>query len=178
MIKNNYKLIISSLLITFLFVGIWFLMYKKFSSSLASIKNSYVLLYADQRLRENINDIRSTYEKIKPDIDKVNGYFITKEDQISFIENVENLAKKNNLDIEIGNITVEKNTDLVKNDLEYLVLKINTVGSWDGNYRFLGLLETMPYHLFIKRMSISLKSDTEKNAVLKGFFEVYVAKKI
>lgn len=176
--KNNYKNIIFIILAILFFGTLWFLGYSNFKKSIVVIKEGYQTIYENQRLKNNIDEIRSSYEKIKPDIDSVNGYFITKDEEVGFIENIESLAKENKLEVEITSINIEKDPELAKNNLEYLVVKVNTKGFFDGTYKFLSLVEMLPYHMFINKFSISKQDEDIKNKVLKGFFEIYTVKKI
>ncbi len=174
--KNNYKNIILIILTFLCFGAIWFFAYKKFKELTFTIKENYQSLYEDQKIKNNISDIRSSYQKIKPDIDSINSYFLTKDQEVVFIENLESFAKDNKLDVEISSINIEKDQVLAKNNLVYLVVKINIKGSWEGIYRFLNLVEMLPYHIFINKFSISKPEDL-KNKILKGFLEVYIVEK-
>lgn len=174
---KKYKNILIGIIFILTFFVLWFWIYGKFSNSVDSIKEGYTSFYENQRLRDNISEIRSSYQKIKPDIDSVNGYFITNSEEVRFIENIESLAKENKLEVEISAINIDKNPDLAKNGLEYLVLKVNTKGSWEGIYKFLNSLEVLPYHISISKFSIS-KIEDDKKGNLKGFFEIYTTKKI
>lgn len=176
--KKNYKNILIAFILMLSFGAIWFFGYKYFQKSVILIREDYQTFYENQRVKDNINDIRFSYQKIKPDIDSVNGYFITKDEEVRFIENIESLARENKLEVEISSINIEKDQNIQKDGLEYLVIKVNTRGSWEGTYKFFGLIEMMPYHIFINKFSISKQDDDVKNKNLKGFFEIYTTRKI
>ncbi len=132
-------------------LGGWFLTAKiiKASGELKEKKMALETIYASwQQLKEG----RRELEKIKPELDKVNGAFVSLEQPIGFINLLEELAKKtgNAYEINLVRGLSEKPEDEEKN----LPFEINLGGSFTNFMHFLKYLENMEYYAKVKSLQI------------------------
>jgi hypothetical protein len=128
---------------------------------------------------QEIKRVMSSLITITPQIKKIDGYFIASDGEVNFINEIEDIAKANNLIIEISSVSLDTTSDLTAKGFEYLTLKLSTKGSWAGTYKFLSLLSNMPYKVNVKQADVSNVSDTGavKVSLWQGSFTVQVLKK-
>ena len=139
-----------------------------------SSKNGGVVSLADQiksvleeRKKQEILDTIIKDNKIS--IDKVISYFVTGDKVVSFIESIDTISKQSFVSANIDNIQTEdfpsSNSGTSTTDnlskMQKLHITIKVEGSWGDLYKFLALLETIPYKTTIDSVSFN------KNGVSK-----------
>jgi len=108
---------------------------------------------------------------------QVAGYVVTDEHVVTFIEEVESLARRAGVEGSVDTVTTGSYPDVDVKQWEGLSVLISTTGSWADTYQFLSLLERLPYQSNIKAAQIQ-KSDPEKenNELWEGDFTLVVLK--
>lgn len=87
----------------------------------------------------------------------LSSFFVAEDGPVSFIENLESLARAAGVDVNIDSLSV----DAWPNDrFEKLSVRLEAVGAWSDIYKFLILTENMPFVLNITRVLISEDTDT------------------
>lgn len=77
--------------------------------------------------------------------DKLNTYFITEEDTVSFIERIETLAQTAQTNLNIDAVNIKE---------EGLEVMVTTSGSWDSVFHFISLIEAMPFRISVKNTTL------------------------
>src|SRR3954462_3830186 len=54
-------------------------------------------------------DTQSTIDNLSSDLSRINSYIITKDGDVAFIEELESVAKQNNLEIDIDSLSLDDN---------------------------------------------------------------------
>ncbi len=129
---------------------------------------------------ENIKKFNTSLDHIKPQIDQIDSYFVASDGEVSFIEQVEGLAKKDGLTVSIDSVGITNTDTLTSGGIAYLTMKINTAGTWEHTYQFLSEIEDMPYRIFIDQTDIASMYDGSpaNTGMWKGGFSIKVLKKI
>lgn len=113
---------------------------------------------------------------LETSLDVFNDSIVLKDDDISFIERVESIARSYGLTIEIQSLTI-KPQDLPSQDLTTLNVKAKTVGSWRANYMFLVELENLPIKLKIGKSSlVRVSSEASSGVVWSNDIDITVLK--
>jgi hypothetical protein len=106
------------------------------------------------------------------------SYFVAEDGAVSLIENIESLARVAGVEVNIDSLGIEA---LPNQRFEKLNVRIEAVGVWGGVYKFLLLVENMPFALNIGRVLISENRDALDKAsgewVLQMNFDVLKLKK-
>lgn len=87
------------------------------------------------------------------DREKIAKYFLNKDQVVTYIETLENLATKTNVLLE---------TTVSPGSLQDYELRIN--GTYSNVFRFISLLEQMPYYSKIRTVSLAKNSQVETSA--------------
>jgi hypothetical protein len=118
----------------------------------------------------------------------VDSYFLMTSDVASFLEKIEALAKNASVTLTIDSVGEETRSFVgiqtggrgeSKKTETYsaVVFTVSFEGSWDNVYRFLAILEHMPYASMVERVSLEqLGSVENKKSTWKGVVVFSVAK--
>ena len=131
-------------------------------------------------IKEEIKNLNISTSVLKPQIEEINSLFISPQGQVSFIDEVESLAKYLDLKIEINSVDIDSNEVVSGQGLAILKMKVTVVGTWVGNYKFLYYLENLPYSIDIRQMSLSNLSDSSQKIstdIWRGIFDIKVLQK-
>jgi hypothetical protein len=148
--------------------------------------NIYVLknnLSSQVEKQRYMSSMEQMIENTDTNITKINTSIIQKGEDVKFIEEIEGIAKDNNLIINIDSLSVEENTSFVSSGLAILKVKANMSGGWAGVYSFLSQIESMPFRIKIDKFALISNVDQvmvgTKSANSKqwqGIFEISVLK--
>jgi len=145
-------------------------------------------------LQENINvrtennlrlkSIEKTLEQTKINIQKIESYFVGVDGTVSFIETVESLGKKNNVNPRVTTVDVLNDSQIKDDYKEFLKLSINTDGTWTNTFYFLAALENVPYKISFNNISINkissssgvVDAKTQSSPKWQGSFDIQVLK--
>lgn len=108
---------------------------------------------ADSKNSVLIQSIKSIENKSGNDLESLDNLALSKEDLVSFIENLENTAKSMGLNVKIASVSVEAPKD--DSSPSKIHLKIDTSGKWAGTLQFIHALENLPYRAIINSSEIS-----------------------
>ena len=111
-----------------------------------------------------------TQKKIKEISEKLNevsSYYVQPDGSVSFIEMIDDLGRKNNLDITINSVDIDSTG--ADKTVELLKLKISTEGSWNNSFKFLTSLENLPFKISVDESSLK-KNQGEKGDIWSGSF--------
>ncbi|PIP86649.1 hypothetical protein COV42_00160 [Candidatus Campbellbacteria bacterium CG11_big_fil_rev_8_21_14_0_20_44_21] len=162
-LKKTKILIVILLILNLLVVGgYWF-----FTSAIN--KNNEIVSDLSQELDLQIAKERQlrSFKKIlaetKEKREALDSYFIPAADIVSFIQEVEALSALSGIEIEIGSVDVREflEDETSSDRLEFLDISMTTEGSWSGSFRFLELLENMPYLIALNKFALDAKQNTE-----------------
>lgn len=108
---------------------------------------------------------------------KVDTFFIKDDKVVDFLDSLDTLGTKNGVKLTINSVGVAPLTKPSSSFLEQLNIKIQVEGSWANVYRFLTLLETMPYKVSWGRVGFDKVSGRDsKQSVWQGVFDVSIVK--
>ena len=163
-------------LIVLIFVAYYFLY------SNLKTKNQNISTLSQELLMQNstegyIVSTKKMMDEHMGDINNINNSIISKDGDVTFIENLETIAKNNNLAVEINSLQFEDNPQLSSAGLTSFKIIIKTVGNWGGTYRFLSQLESSSFKVKINKSSI-IYNDllAESGGAWQGAFEIVVLK--
>lgn len=114
-------------------------------------------------------------QSLDGDINRVRSLIIPNSGDVEFIENLESIAKSNNLIIDLDSLVFENDPKAPQNSVAVLKVKAKTKGSWTNTYKFIAELEALPYKIKINSMLLSknpenLMSDDGKKIIAKGYW--------
>lgn len=116
------------------------------------IEELYLNTESESAKEEKIRVIKNVVEINKDLIQTLQNYFIQKDDEIKFIEQIEKTAQSSGIKFEIASIDVGGNqTDSFKEDIN---VKIKIEGSWHNIMYFINKLEKIPFGILIKDLNL------------------------
>ncbi len=128
-----------------------------------------VLLYEK---RQNELSGRGGMADINVLIEKVNSYFIGKDDVVKFIENIEREAREGGVGLAIRSVETETfgskdgEKTVVDKTKETMRLKLEATGTWRNTTRFITFLEHLPYKVTVVEIGLSKTTEIEKGSKL------------
>lgn len=132
-----------------------------------------------ERADKQLSSTRSTLNQAEPDLGKMEGYYIAADGVADFVSRIEALARENRLSIEVEGLEAKEVDKQTKGFQEKLMLRIETNGSWLDTYRFLRLVELLPYKAVLESVSVARSDERQASstaAVWKGHFLLGVVK--
>jgi hypothetical protein len=125
-----------------------------------SIKKKNILI-ADASLgsqeleaqKSSVKAIQNVLKGSEAEVALIESYFVSEDGAVDFIEYLEGLGREALVNLSIQ--SVEENKDSVRvPEKSELKFKIAVQGSWRSVYRFLHILEKIPYHVDISFVDI------------------------
>jgi len=113
---------------------------------------------------ENIKNFRKFYQKNILDFEKINNLFINQEEPVDFISFLEKVSQETKVQIKISLLIGEKEKEVLWPSLSF---QIYLLGSYQNFAKFIGKIETAPYLIEIKNITVNKLTETELKT--KGF---------
>lgn len=162
----------------------------------------YYLLFKDIKLRNKhtselqnnielqirrdkyMSSVELAVQNDRANIEKISNSIIGQDDDVTFIELLENTAKNNGLDIVINTLVIEDNSSFSTTDMTTLKIRAKTNGPWSGTYLFLNELELLPFNIRVEKLSLTngssntaeFKNTATSSAPWQSDFEIRVLK--
>ncbi len=132
-------------------------------------------LDSEMNREEYVTSTQKLLQSLDGDINRIRGLIIPTSGDVEFIENLEFVARSNNLIIELDSLVLENDPKAPQTTVTVLKIKAKTKGSWTNTYKFIAELEALPYKIKINSMLLSkvtdnLTSDDGKKIVSKGYW--------
>ncbi|MCC6448310.1 MAG: hypothetical protein IT215_06470 [Chitinophagaceae bacterium] len=126
-------------------------------------KNSEILVVSEkintELQKESSSDIlKKVAKETEVNREKLNQYFVSKDDIVGFIERVEALAKSASLDVVISSVNL---SEIDQNKNQFLNLELKSFGSWQNSMYLLALIENLPYLVKIESSKLQLSNDSK-----------------
>lgn len=118
-----------------------------------------------QQKNSRLSLLRSTIKNTEAGRTKLSTLLLSSELEVPFIEQMENLAKSNNLGVKTNNVFSATSTDVTK----VFQMQSEVTGSWNGIMNLLNQIDNLPYDVRVQSVSMN-KPDQGK-----GFGSVWVA---
>lgn len=131
---------------------------------------------------EYLVSMQKLVKDIEGDIKKIDDSVVPKSGDVAFIENIESLARKNNLKIVIESLNLVSDPKAESSPVATLNIKANIEGLWSDMYLFVSEIESLPVKVKVSKISLKNKdeipADKTKMAGLgkewRGSFEISV----
>lgn len=152
-LSNKHILFITIFILLLTLGGYYFL----FSIIESKNKNTFLLsqeidTYAQNESMRRQNNKVTEEEKDK--IEKIDTYFVHKNEVVPFIETVEDAGKKTGVVVTIGTVSATEDSTFT--------LRLDAHGSWSDVNRFLLYLENLPYKVTLSKVDLNKASSVER----------------
>jgi hypothetical protein len=118
--------------------------------------NFYQNTETESSKEERFLAIQSIVEINKEPLQTLENFFVKKDDEVKFIEQIEAMAGTSGIKFEITSLDVKPNqTDSFKEDVS---IKMNVEGGWKGIMSFVNRLEKMPFGVLIEDVNLDAKA--------------------
>ena len=162
-LKRQITIILSGsllavLVLTFIFVFFFLKGIRQASADLVNIKKELVLFQAKLSGEE---DLKENYQKIEPDLEKIENSFVNSEVPVDLIKFWEQTAMNSGVYINIAPISSSADDKDKKYVWDYMNFRLSLFGSFSNLLRFLERIEAGPYLIEIKDLSIQKLNDSD-----------------
>ena len=141
MIYSRSILPVSVFILTAVFV-IYGILLQMFVSTMREINVVSGELFSVSKNANNSMDLRKALIQSESERAKLFSYVLSEDTAAPFVDSLEILSKSTGTSMEVSSIGVESSKDLLYH--ENLSIRLSVLGSLDGVYKFLSLLETVP----------------------------------
>jgi len=130
------------------FVGLYFDL-----GQIKKVENLYNSAESEFSQNEKLAAIKSIAGENQETIATARNFFVQKNDEVKFIEQIEGVAKNSGIKSEISAIDVnaDKDKDSFKENLD---IKMNVQGSWKNVMTFVNKLERLPFGVQVKNINL------------------------
>jgi hypothetical protein len=161
--QKTKSLVLFLLILNITLICIYWFVSRKITNNIGQISELATELDFQLDREGQLRSLRGITKDTEADRGTLDSHFVSPEGIVSLIKEVEGLASRSRLYIEIDSVGVEdyligENVDEL---IEILDVDLSTEGSWSSNFYFLSLLEQMPYRVSIVRLSFDAKKNTD-----------------
>lgn len=115
---------------------------------------------AGQQKNSRLSALRLTIKDTEGKRQQLATFLLSRDAEISFIEQLEVMGKKSGLSIKTNNVT----SILGKNNMKTLQVQLETTGGWSNILYFLNQIENLPYDIHVQGASVNKQSVAGKAA--------------
>lgn len=180
--RDSYykKIIIILSLSVFAVFVIYFFLYRQLIKKNENIASLLDRIASESSREVYASSVQKQLQAIEPDLNRIKSSIVGQTGVVSFIEELEKVAKNNGLSIENDSIAEETDPKSVASStITHLKVRSKTKGSWEGTYKFLSEIESLPHKVRINSFNmVSSGEDSGKNPkkVWDAVFEIRVLK--
>ncbi|MFO0718645.1 MAG: hypothetical protein U0522_01280 [Candidatus Paceibacterota bacterium] len=170
-LSTKQTLILVILLVFFVLGGYYFLFVLiKNKNEKVSLFSQEIDLYLERESMRRTTE--KTAEELSEKIQKLESYFLHKDEVVPFIESIEDAGGKSGVDVSIASVGVTGAPQIVestgvgsgvvdeKKD-EMLALRLDVKGSWGNVMNFVSYIENLPYKVSVDRVLFHKNSSVD-----------------
>lgn len=116
------------------------------------IEELYLNTESESAKEEKISVIKNIAETNKDLIQTLQNYFVQKDDEVKFIEQIEKIARASGVKFEMTSIDVKANQP--NSFSENVNVKMKLEGFWRGVVSFIDKLEKMPFGVLVEKIDL------------------------
>ncbi len=147
--------------------GALFFLTSVLNNSIGSIEEELLSRKQQEEIAQNGKRL---LEVIKVEREKLNSYLVAKDGAVSFIEQIEALARHTNVDLSVEGVGALPLSD--SKTFEYLTLQADGEGSFRNVYWLLSLIEQLPHSVTINSLSLGRRTTAEPQKTLEDSWEI------
>jgi len=180
MIKPDFKktptlLVGASLLLLVLLAGYIYFLFIIFETN----KNLRILgeeVLLQSKREEHFRSMKKILGETKNERLELNSRFVSSDNVVSFIENIENLSSVTGVSLDVRSVNIIETTSTV--NYEWLELSVDVSGSWKGLYHLFSLVDHLPVASSVSGARIVYTNTDEDSGeeVWSGSFRMKAAK--
>ena len=178
-LNKTRNILIFLIILNLLAIGLYWFLSNQINKNTEMISNSASELNIQVAKEKQLKLSKNIIDDTEADRNKLDTFFVSRDDIVSFIQEIESLASSAGISIEINSVEVNDYVlaGRVSEVIEVLNLTLSTNGSWSGNFYFLNLLETMPYKIDVSRLNLQSKINSiSKTTSWESFIGIEVLK--
>jgi len=123
----------------------------------AGLNNSIETLTKD---KDAIILLKKKVSETEVSRNKINNYFIPVDGMVSFLNELQSIGRENNLDTKINSVSVTSDTKIATSTYETANVTVEVAGLWSDVYRFVTLVELMPFGVSVNGVDLERTVET------------------
>ncbi|PIR58042.1 MAG: hypothetical protein COU71_00635 [Parcubacteria group bacterium CG10_big_fil_rev_8_21_14_0_10_38_31] len=154
----------------FAVVSLWFInmKIKEINDRVLSSRSE---MYSKEKDTKEAKILKDNLLSLSPRVDKINAVFIGQKDVLSFIEEIETLAKESGVEMEFRSVDISKS-----DSGEKPIFQFKAIGSFADIFQYLVLLENIKYQVIFDNISFQEKRvsgiDDDTNVIWDANFSL------
>lgn len=126
------------------------------------IENSRIMIERQYLQRQQLREVVYSLESIRTSTANLNSYAIREGDELEFIQALENIATEHGVEQEINLITA--NQKVISTWENEVPISITLYGDYVGIINYLRQVESLPYYVQLKTLSLSKSQKRESGS--------------
>jgi Tfp pilus assembly protein PilO len=114
-----------------------------------------------QQKNSRLSSLRAIVNDTEVKRQQLSGLLLSQENEVSFIDQIEGLAKKSGLTVNTNNVSSSAGDT---GSTKVFQMQSTTTGSWNDTMYFLSQLENLPYNVRVQGVSLGKQSDGNKKS--------------
>jgi hypothetical protein len=180
MINISTKKILVSTIAVFVLVFLFDALYFSFVDDKAlDVFELHKLFYGEYSQNHTAANLKEKLEDLNLKGQLISDAFLSEEEVVNFIDELENIGRNNNVVVEVKNVDASDLIDKETNKKKLygdLAILMNVTGDWNFVYNFTKLIENLPYHSNIKSVNFT-SSSVERETFWKAEISIDVITK-
>lgn len=156
---RNYKYLNKIIIILALLIVAVSVLFYFVASGIKSKNENIAKLKSDLSVRasekEYLFSMQNMLNKVDTSISQIDSSVLSSDGDVSIIENIEQIAKKNGLDVSIDSLSIEDLPSTLNSGMTTLKIRAKTEGNWSSIYNFVYELSSLPYKIKIERFLLT-----------------------
>ncbi len=116
-----------------------------------------------ERIQSQEASLKFLAKDIAPNLETLESYVISSEDDIEFIKYLENLGKEEGVNLKIVSATESE-----ENEFKKIVFQVMIEGSWSRTIHFVDLLESIPYKMVVQEVRLEQLDASSDGSAASG----------
>ena len=147
------------LVLDILVIGLFGFLLYEINVIKAEAKDMTSNLSIEHAKSERLSQIQKTFGAVSEKIAQLDTYVVTEKSLVSFLKIIESSAQSESLSLKTEIRRADDNVDTANTALSSILnVTLTTEGSWQGSQNFLAQIESLPYVLEIRQVSIRKNS--------------------
>jgi Tfp pilus assembly protein PilO len=158
---HSTKILILIIICNIAAIAGYYLLFQYIKTQTEAASSLTSTLSLSEQKNSHLNSLRSVVKDTEGKRQQLAAFLLSSDGEISFIEQVETLAKSSGLNEKTNNVSSIAGSTV---STKIFQMQIETTGSWSNLMYFLNQLENLPYNVRVQNVSLNKQSGDSKSS--------------
>lgn len=170
---HTHKAFLTAALSVLVFVAaVYGFMYLRIHTMLSRSVDLRQQVRLEESYRHEGENVVAVYDQTKSDRAKLDEFFVSDKDTVSFIELIESLGDRVGSAVSISSIDADNLEGKDPGTVGLIKVRVEVRGSWSAVMRTVSLAESLPYHSFVSNLRLDTQSTEGTKREWRSMFTI------